>query len=380
MPRYSEKNSIFAFGPHQTNFQTMAANTTTPPNWRFIVKDGYAKAGFDSPNRNNAGESTGLALPDKTTKDKDSTTFSASEQLTYQLLGLRAYDAFGVTATPVVLAVGLAWEHNFSLLDPFVSAALPSRPLASKVGEPALASNAIYNALFPAMTYNVFTITDGSDKSNLSLDSEWLGSGQITEPSGILFYGAGKHVLGSSSSELTEDNINKNAGVLTIFPNISYGGTAIATTCLVRGFTATINENLNVDGAYAGCGLFQDGNPNLGAIAGSLDSTGQTVSVEFTMVADSATLQAFSVNARLKAGTQFSAKMIYTGGLITGTHYHKATFGLSKAVISSAEWVSLEGGVQGIRIVTEPLAAGNLMPFTLNLITDVADFATYIGV
>ncbi|HXG84089.1 MAG TPA: hypothetical protein VNI84_08685 [Pyrinomonadaceae bacterium] len=381
--RYSSKQSLFAFGPRQTNFQTEAANAVN--NWRFLVKEGYAKASFDSPNVNNAGESTGLALPDKTYKDKDTSGFSAVEQLTFQLLGIRANDAFGVTATPVVVVAGatgappLVIRHRFSLLDPFTSAALPARALASKVAEPAVASNEIYNARFPSMTYNRFTISDSGDKPNLTLDSEWVGSGQMTEPSGIQFYGTGKHVLGTATGEINETPINKRSGVTTIYPQAGYLGTAILTNCLSRGVTNTINENLNTDGGYAGCALFQDGDPRKGAIAGSLDSTGQTVAYEITLVADSDILQGFKVNQRLKAGTEFSMKTAYTGPVISGAETHKATFGLSRAVIASAEWVDLEGGTQGIRIVTEPLANGNFSPFDLELISNVADFNTYVG-
>lgn len=376
--RYSEAQSIFAFGPHQTNFQTEAAPASAPPNFRWVTKDGYAKATFNSPNVNNAGESTGLALPDKTYKDRDETTFQANEQLTYQLLGLRAYDAFGVAATPVVVIAAAVWKHVFTLLDPFVGAALPSRPLASKVAEPALSTNEIYNARFPSMTYSRFTVTDASDKPNLSLDSEWQGSGRLIEPSAIQFYGAGKHVL-QRGEIVTEEAINKRGGVATIYPLINFGGTPIATNCIIREFTATINENLNVEGGYAGCALFQDDNPLLGAVAGSLDSTGQTVTYDILLIADSAVLQSFPVHPRLKAGTEFSLKQVYTGSVISGAETHKAEFKLSRAVIASVEWVAVDGGSQGIRIVTEPLAVGNAMPFSLELTTNVASFATYVG-
>ncbi len=373
--RYSSKQSIFAFGPHQTDYQNQAANL--PNNWRFIVKDGYAKAGFESPNVNNAGESTGLALPDKTTKDKDSSSFSAQEQLTFQLLGLRANDAFGVTATPVALIANTVWKHLFSLIDPFVGAALPSRPLASKVAEPAVSTNSIYDALFPSMTYSSFAISDGGDKPNLQLASEWTGSGQLTEPSGIQFYGAGKHVKGTAAGEINETPINKRSGLTTIYPQAEYAGTPIGTNCLVRGISATITENLNVN--YEGCARFQDDDVSKGAIAGSADSTGQTIAYEITVLADADLLQAFNVHGRMKAGTKFSLKTAYTGPVISGAETHKATFGLSRAVIASVEWVEVEGGTQGIRIVTEPLASGNTTPFSLELITNVADFNTYVG-
>lgn len=374
--KYSEKQSIFAFGRHQTDLQTEVA--IADDTFRWITKEGYAKAAFDSPNVANEGESTGLSFPDETYKDKDTTSFSANEQLTYQLLGIRAYDAFGVAATPSVVETAAAWLHTFSLLDVFTGATLPSRPLASKIAEPAISGNKIYDARLPGMTYQRFTISNGGDKPNLTVDSEWVGSGVFIDPSAVQFFGAGKDVVGRS--ELTaEEAIPRRGGVAVLYPEDDFGGTPIPTVCLIRDVSLTINENINVDAGYEGCGLFQDDDPTKGAVAGELISEGQTVDFEFTIVADSDIIQDMTLHERIKTGLEFSLDWTFTGSIIAGTTPHSAVFKLNRAVISSHEWVAIEGGQQGIRIQCQPLASGNIMPLTLELTTDVADFATYIA-
>ena len=152
--RRSESASVFAWGPHQTNFQTEIEPSSSPKNYRPLIKDGYAKAKFVSGSIDNAGQSTGSSLPDKTYKDRDETTFQADEQLTFERLGMLAFDTFGVVnTTPIVVAtVTVAYKHIFTLLDPQVAAVLPSRPLAQKIGEPTVAANVIHDARMTAMT------------------------------------------------------------------------------------------------------------------------------------------------------------------------------------------------------------------------------------
>lgn len=382
--RQSEKASVFARGPRQTNYTTEVAPASSPKNYRWITKDGYAKAGFRSNSIDNAGQSTGSALPDKVYKDRDETDFQADEQLTFQLLGLLANDAYGVTAAPVVVVASQAWKHVFSLLDPFVSAVLPSRPIVSKVGESNVVGNTITDARLPSMVVETWTISDGGNLPNLLSSISYRGSGQYIEdltqaiPSGVKFYGTGRHVF--NRAELgAEVDIPKRSGIATIYPLENFGGTAISTECIVRGFTQTINSNLNVEGGYGRCGRYQDNDTTKGAIADTMNSTGQTVSLEITIVADADAINDFDLIERVKSGDAFSMKMAYKGALITGTTFHLAEFKLSKASIASFEWVPLEGGEQGLRIVTTPLATGNTLPLTLELTTNVENFNTYIA-
>ncbi len=378
--RYSSPQALLAFGPHQTNFQTVVAPSSSPKNYRQIIKEGYEFATYESGSTDNAGESTGYAFPDEIYPTRDTTSFSAVEQLTYQLLGIRAYDAFGVVATETV-ATGV-YKHTFSLLDPTVAASLPSRPLAVKGGgEPTLETNQIYNALMPSMTVNRFTITadSSSDKPNLQSNTEWQGSGQFTSPSGVSFYGTSNVWFKGDLAAGHKTNINKLGGVVSFYNSVNLGGSPITTDCIVRSQTTTINENLNVDGGYGVCGLFQDNDPSKGAIASSLDTGGQTVDASLTMDADSQFLIDFDFYNRLKQKTPFSMKTVYTGPVISGGNTHKATFTFNKVVITGHGFPDVAGGKRGLSLTLASLASGNVMPFSLELVTNVADFATYQG-
>ena len=380
--RYASSQALFAFGPHQTNFQTVVAPSTTPKNWRQLVKDGYDFAAFESGSANNAGESTGFALPDEIYSTRDQTTASAVEQLTYQLLGIRAFDAFGVVVTEV-LSVGAVFKHTFTLFDPFVSPTLPSRPLAVKGGgEPAVTANQIYDTLMPGMTYSRFSLSadSGNEKPNLLLSSDWQGSGQNTEPSGVIFTGASRQVwLRGDISAPHKTNINKLGGVVTFYAQENLAGTAIATECIVRNFGMTLNENLNLEGAYGICGKFQDNDPLKGSIADNLDSTGQTVDAELTMDADSQFLIDFGLSNRIKTKTPFSMKVVYEGPTIATTFKHSATLKFNKSVIANHGFPTVAGGKRGLSLTLGQLGAGNSQPVSLELITNVADFSVYQG-
>lgn len=380
--RYSSSQALFAFGPHQTNFQTVVAPSTIKPNYRQIVKEGYDVAEYDSGSTDNSGESTGSVFPDEIYPTRDTTAFSAVEQLTYQLLGIRLFDAMGVVTTEV-LSVGAVWRHTFTLLDPTVAAALPSRPLAIKGGgDPAAATNQIYDALMPSMVFNRLTIAadSTSDKPNLQADSEWIGSGQFTTPSGVNFVQTPVHVWNKGAlGAAHKTNINKLGGIVTFYPNADLGGTPVATECIVRNQTTTINENINTDGGYGVCGLFQDGDPTKGAIASSLDTGGQTIESSLTLDADSQFLIDFNFYNRLKAKTPFSLKTVYTGPLIATGFNHKVTFNINKAVITGHGFPDVAGGKRGLSLNLALLANGNIMPFSVVLETNVENFATYVG-
>jgi len=119
--RYSSSQALFAFGPHQTNFQTLVAPSGSPKNYRQVVKEGYDFATYDSGSTDNAGESTGYAFPDEIYPTRDSTTASAVEQLTFQLLGIRAFDAFGVVTSAKHFSISKEFLHfGFGILVGFI--------------------------------------------------------------------------------------------------------------------------------------------------------------------------------------------------------------------------------------------------------------------
>jgi hypothetical protein len=310
--------------------------------------------------------------------------FSATEILTYQLAGIRLYDAFGVAATPTVVAVGAVWKHVFSLLDAHTTAQLPSRPLHQKIGEPALNTNRVHDRNFPSMVYEALRITDETDQADLQIESTWRGSGQVTEDLGnnpyVKFYGTGRHVW--HYDDIADEHkvpINRRSAVVTIYPQKDFGGTPIATVCLTRGFGIDLNENLQVDAGYEGCALFQDGDPELGAIAGSMPSGGQTVTATLNLVADSAIVQALEPLKKAKSSDEFSVTIDFEGPEISGGHNHDLLFKMNKVAIDSLGDPTVTGGQQGVALGLKLLASGNVMPLTAELTTNVASFATYIA-
>lgn len=380
---YPESTSVFAFGPHQTNYTTPVAPDDDPKNYRLVVKDGYEKPSYSDPNVPNTGKSTGLALPDKTRKDRAVSGFTAVEELTFQLLGIRAYDAFGVAATPEVVVADEVWKHIFSLLDAQSGATLQTRPLAYKVGESASAANKILDAELRSMMYQRLTITNSAADPSLVADSEWIGSGELIEDyadilaSDVKFWGGGRHVWHESDiAAAHKTNINKLAALIKIYPQVDFGGTPVNSECILDTFNLTINENVELN---YNCARFQDGDPTKAAIAGSGNSSGQTVGFEATVQADSEFVQTLDIYERIKSGTPFSITIEFDGGEIGSSgENHMALFKINRTTIDDHSWVPALGK-QGIRFVTSPLASGNSFPLSLELQTNVANFSSYIA-
>lgn len=379
-----EAQSIFAFGPHQTNYQTPVAPSASPKNYRWITKEGYEKAGTVFGKTDNSGYSTGSVRATEQWNNRDETTFAAKEMLTYQLLGIRAYDAFGVAATPTVVVASEVWLHTFSLLDVFTTSQLPSRPLHQKIAEPSNA-NQVHDRNMPSMVYDTFQITDQDQAANLILNSTWRGSGKIVETLNstpyVIFYGGSRHVW--QESDIAAEHkipINRRAAVVRIYPQVDFGGSVIATTCLTRGFEININENLLVDAGYEGCALFQDDDPEKGAIAGSMPSGGQDVTANLNLVADSAIIQALQPLEKAKTSDKFSIQIEFDGPEIGSTgENHNALFKLNNVSLESLSDPAVVGGQQGVALGLKLLDSANALPLTLELQTNVASFATYVA-
>lgn len=367
--------SIFALGRIQTDYQTEAVIADN--SFRQLVKEGYDKPVFSSPNVTNAGQSTGSPFATKVSKDKDDVTFSGTERASFQSLGFHAVGAFGSYPAPTSPVAGV-YIHNFALLNPFVNDVLPVRPLVSKIGEPAISINRLFDARFPSMAYEKITFSSEGDNPNLQISADWRGSGKRVIPSGVQFYGSGKDVV--LDEEMVENYIRKTSGILTLHNAASLEGSTVLPGCDFRDAVITINENLNAAAGYNGCALFQDGNADRGAIRGSMRSTGQTVEWSATLVLTPDIVNNFDPVGKLYSGAVFSSQFYFAGAQIVVGHFHEATFTLNKAVVASAELIELDGGTQGLRIVAEPLAVGGTMPLTLAMRSNVADFNTYVGV
>jgi hypothetical protein len=322
--RYFEANTIFAWGPRQSTFRDIPVPDDDPKNYVWYTKQGYSKPGFNSPNIPNEGESTGLSQPDETSKGEDSTNFDGSEQLTYQNLAVRAADAMGVVSTQLVVAAK-AWTHSISLLDAFSGANLPVRPLATKVGEPGSAANKIYDALLPSMMYSTFAITNegGAERPGLTLNSSWIGDGRLIEDdaevlgSGVKFYGSGRHVWNRNDiAAAAKTKINKRGVIIVVFPQENFAGTPVNTECILGDVGLSLDNQLTPN---YNCGHFQDDDENLGAVAGAIESGGQIVGLDMSILADSAFVQSLGLYARIKSGSKFSILMLAPGPAIATT-------------------------------------------------------------
>ena len=293
-------------------------------------------------------------------------------------------EVYGVAATPEVLSAGAVWKHIFSLLDVFNTSQLPSRPLHQKIGEPALNANQVHDRNISSMVYETLRITDETDQADLQIESAWRGSGRVLETLNaatyVAFYGGSKNVWHYDDIAAAHKiPINRRSAVVTIYPQIDFGGTPIATTCLTRGFGIELNENLNVDAGYEGCAFFQDDDPEKGAVAGSMTSQGQTVSANLNLVADSAIIQALAPLEKAKTSDEFSVTIEFDGPVISGADTHNLIFKMNKVAVESLGDPAVTGGQQGIALGLKLLDSNAIPPLTAELITNVADFATYIA-
>lgn len=322
--RYFESNSIFAWGPRQSDFRTIPTPDDDPKNYVWLTKYGYAKFRYSSPNIPNEGLSTGLPQPDETSKGEDATSGDVSEPLTYQNLAVRGADFMGVFSTQVVVATKV-WTQSISLLDLLSGANLPVRPLATKVGEPASAANKIYDGLFPSLMGNTFNVTNegGAERPSLTLNSTYVGDGRFIEDdsqvlgSGVKFLGTGRHVWNRNDiAAAAKTDINKRGAIITIFPEVDFGGTPVNTECILGDFNLGLDNRLTPN---YNCGFFQDDDPLLGAVAGAIESAGQTVTLDMSVMADADFVQSLELYRRIKSGDPFSVKIAFPGGAIATT-------------------------------------------------------------
>jgi len=166
---------------------------------------------------------------------------------------------------------------------------------------------------------------------------------------------------------------------MTLYSQISKGGTASAMGCDFRDVSIKIDEGLNTEVGYNGCGKFQDQtNPNSGAVRGQMPVTKQMASVEFTVLFSPEVLANFNPEDKLDVGTEFSTSFVYTGPLFDETNNHKATFDINRAVIETLSFPIVDG-VRAVRVTTKLLAVGDTMPLSLTLDTNVANFNSYVG-
>ena len=374
MGNHDNTERVFALSTPQDDFKT--AKAPSGENYRQIVKEGNEGVKFTSPNTSNAGESTGSAGGTRTTKGRDDAEFSGTERATFQGLGVKAFDSFGNVETTTV-AAGV-YKHVFTCFDSHVVKTLIARTLAQKVAEPALPANVVDDYLYPSMTAEslAFMMPHSADKPNLMMEWAYRGSGKQTEPSGVQFFGTGKNVV--LDSEFGEDYIHEASGKMKFNDAPAFGGSGYELECGFYEFKAAVANNLNTEIGYsAGCAEFQDGTTGSGAIRGEMPITTQNVSTEFTAKLTEGIKNNVDPNKLMKNGTPFSYEIEFLGELIDATNKHSAKFIFDKCVAQNVEYPEIDS-VIGIKAEAELLYVDNVMPFRLELITNVADFSTFV--
>lgn len=375
----TESQGVMAASAPQSDFNTAITPTSAPTNFRQVISNSFISVpDFASPNVGNAGEATGSPYSTRNNKGRDDASGSFDQFLTFEDLGFWAYRAFGDYT--VALITSGVYRHTFKLLNPQVSRALPVWTLAAKLNEAALAANEIYNYKFRGCTIESFGVSTphNAEKPYLLGNIAWHGSGK-RDAGDVKFFGAGKHVMGTGSGELSGEQRIPENGTMNIYSQPSKGGTTYALGCDFYNFAATINENLNLDIGYAGCSQFQTANdPTSGQIRGSMPITEQAVTVQFSAKQTPELRAAADFEALRTSGAFLSADWTFLGKLISGGNYQQAKFSLNSFTIAGLSYPTIDS-VRGIQIETQPQAISSVMPFELEIISPVANFSTFIG-
>lgn len=379
----TESQGVFGISVPQADFNTGITPSSVTPNIRQIISDGFiTPANYTSANVTNQGEATGSAYGTNATKGRADVDGSFSERLTFQALGFHAFRSFGVYAAVVTLAAGV-YKHTFLLLNPHTNRVLPASTIVEILNEAAVSSNDIHRYKYRGGTYESLEITTphNAQKPNLMANVAWRGSGkrESAPKTNIQFFGAGKHVKAPSA----ENYIKETVGVMNLYSGVGKGGTTYATNCDFYGLTASINENLNTEIGYTGCAKYQDDtNPNSAAVRGEMPATEQTCGVVFTMKHTPELKNNFNFEVARENGDQtsglLSADWTFKGDPIDGTYFHQAIISLNAFRVESLSYPTIDS-VRGLEVTTAPQAINNVMPLTLEIITNVADFSTFVA-
>ncbi|HUF02783.1 MAG TPA: hypothetical protein VMM38_01265 [Aridibacter sp.] len=368
MPTSKASVNIFALSAQpQVDYQTVLAPGTAPKVHRQLEKTDRQLAKYSAPASDNRGYSTGTPYPTRKTLDSHDVTVQLTEDLSSQLLGERALAGFGEVAT-VEKTVGQTYEHTFTMLNPQASAQPPAYDYVEKQGEDAARPNA-HNVEFPSMVCESFSVS-GQGRALLQASSSWRGSGKRISPSPLDFFGGGSEVI--LLEDMVHNFFRNTAAKLKLYPQINLGGTVHEVNCDFRDFEFSIAWNLLAEAGYLGCGLFQvAGDSESGAIRGKCEIGDPTASFNFTIIDN----DAYNAYDKLQTMASISASLKYEGSVIEGANKHFADFRLLHANIADIDHTEVDGE-NALRMTTEPLALGQVMPVELVVQNDVSSYAT----
>lgn len=351
----------------QADYDTVVPPGTSPKVHRQIDKADRQLAKFTASSTDNRGHSTGTPYPTRQDLDAHDATQTLVEDMSSQLLGERALAAFGKVTTAII-AAGETFEHTFEMLNPQQAAQLPAYDYHEKQGEDAARPNAL-SQMFASFVCESLRVA-GQGRAILEGTSTWRGSGKRVDPSPLTFFDPGSEVI--LLEDMVQNYFKNSAADLQLYPQVDLGGTPFAVSCAFRDFEFVLNNNLLVDAGYLGCGKFQTaGDPDSGAIRGKCEIGEPTVQFNFTIIDD----DAYDARAKLQDLLSISASLKYEGAIIETTNKHYADFQLLNAKITDIDPTEVDGE-NALRITTEPLALGQVMPVQLIVQNDVSSYAT----
>jgi hypothetical protein len=350
----------------QAAYQTDLAPSSVPKKHRQIEKSDRAFAKFTTEAADNKGKSTGTPYATRRTIESHDVTQSLEEELSSQLLPERAYGAMGSIETVEVVGDAV-WAHTLEMLNPQESAQLPAYGYVEKAAESASRPNA-HNVKYPSMCFDQWSVK-GEGRAILMSQSQLVGSGKRISPSGVTFFDPSSQVI--LLEDMVQNYFRNTAANLKLYPQAELAGSVYTVSCNFRDFEFSINNNLKKDAGYLGCGLYQtSGDSESGAIRGKNETGDQQVQFNFTILMD----DAYDAYAKMQAMQSISAQLEFEGSLISGAYKHKATFLLNAAKIVDIDHSPTDGD-NAIRITTEPLAIGQVMPVSLVVVNNVESYA-----
>lgn len=385
MPRESSHLFGLSLIP-ESAYGTFLTPAGSPKNYEQIEKEGKGGlANYTSTPVNNAEYSTGKDYATKARPNAHDVTFSfENERMTFENIGRRLLAAFGGYSVQADTPVTGVHTHTFTPLDPQSTTELASFSYVEKIGEPALDADIIHDAGYPGAKIETFNLNNPAGVDNgafLLGTSNWRGSGKQLGSPATIQTSAGVNFYRTTIHAVTEDLKSEHfpssaAAAVELYPQESFGGTKTTLACDFRGFSFNHNNNLQLNQGYMGCAVLQDTtDPDSGFCRGSLPKGVPTTDISLMFLVTKAISQGFNPWNRLRKQSQFSLKLIWTGGIITGATNYSLTFRANKLTAREVS-VDAEDALDKYNVAAETLAPGSSQPYSFVLVNDIPSYLT----
>lgn len=363
----------------QANYTTVLTPDDSPQNYEQIDKEGYDLTELEKANATNAGRSTGTASPTTSELDKWDYPFSIpNERMTAQKLGRRLTAAMGLPVTTLVTGSVGAFRHIWKPQNPQLEGVLPVYTYVEKSDEPADPEDITHDSMYESASIESIAFNSGAaDDAYLLAASNWRASGKATDPSGVTFGDGTDHVRLVENAN--ENSIKAAQATVKLYAQPDMVGTLHTLGCNFRNVRMNYGTGLDPSSGYS-CPRFQDpADENSGTVRGEIGYGNPTIELAFSLVKTRAFAQDFNPRDKFRKDTKFSIQIDYVGVLIpgvTGTPINfVAKFKYTKLTIAQIAFPD-ENGRDTYDITTQPLSLGNEFPLEVEIINNVASYAT----